>query len=156
MSKVSLQEVQKLLKGKDYDVQLQKETDQLYIILKHEGIEFPLFIRIFDESELLQLLVFMPCNIKDEARGDLARLLHLLNKELDIPGFGMDETANVCFFRCMIPTPGADLNETVLDAFLRAIDVVCKTFAPAVVTVASGNATFEEVLKKAQEQQGKK
>ncbi|MFQ5729728.1 MAG: YbjN domain-containing protein, partial [Waddliaceae bacterium] len=105
MMKVTLDALLKFLKKKNYDAKLQRETQQIYIILKLEEKEFPLFLRIFEQSDLLQLLVFMPIQIKPGTHADLARLLHLINKELDIPGFGMDENSEVAFYRCMLPTP---------------------------------------------------
>jgi len=152
MPNLAIPDLLDFLKNKDYDAQIQKETDQIYIILKISEREFPLFIRIMGEGGLVQLMVFFPCNIKAEAVSDLARLLHTLNKELDIPGFGMDEKAGVAFYRCMIPTIDNQFNESVLEGFLNSVKIVCETFSPAVEAVAFGATTFDELLKKAEEQ----
>ena len=151
MIELNLSVLLKYLRDKQYDAQLQKETQQIYIILKIARKEFPLFIRIFEQSDLLQLLVFMPVNIKPGMHGDLARLLHHLNKELDIPGFGMDETAGVAFYRCMLPALDKKIEETMLDAFLKSIMVICESICPPVFAVANGTATYNEVLNKAKE-----
>lgn len=136
--------------------EIQKETNQIVIVLKIAEHDFPLFIRIFDGQELLQLLAFIPCNIKNKAMNDTARLLHLLNKELDIPGFGMDETSSVVFYRCMIPVLNKQIEEAILDAFLNSIQLVCKSFAPVISAVAFGATTYEEVVKKTREHGGGK
>src|SRR5436853_6718427 len=103
-----------------YESDIQADTQQVYTIFKINQKEYPLFLRVFDEGHLLQLLVFIPSHLepneqfslgkqattpqtthslKDEKQKDItadsARLLHLLNKELDVPGFGMDEMAGV-------------------------------------------------------------
>lgn len=136
--------------------EIQKETNQIVIVFKIDEREFPLFIRIFEGEELLQLLAFIPCNIKSKAMGDTARLLHLLNKELDIPGFGMDESSSVIFYRCMIPVLNKQVEESILNAFINSIQLVCKSFAPIIATVAYGATTFDEVIKKARQQGGGK
>lgn len=155
MIRLEIEKIQEHLRRKGLEAQLQKETQQLYLIFKIAEREFPLFIRVFEGGELLQLLAFLPCNTKANTLGDTARLLHLLNKELDIPGFGMDESSSVVFYRCMLPAPKKQLEETLFDAFLNSIQLVCKSFAPVIATVAYGGATFDEIIKKTQEQ-GKK
>ena len=46
---------------------VQPETQQIYVIFEHEGVQFPLFIRELHEGELVQLLSFIPCNL--DAKG---------------------------------------------------------------------------------------
>ncbi|HXF29727.1 MAG TPA: hypothetical protein VN457_07740, partial [Chlamydiales bacterium] len=70
------------LKGLEIDGQIQKETSQIFHVFKLEKREFPLFIRILHDGELLQMLTFLPVGVKKEQYGDLGRLLHMLNKEL--------------------------------------------------------------------------
>jgi hypothetical protein len=151
MIQLNLNALINYLRDKNYDAQMQKETQQIYIILKIAGKEFPLFIRIFDQSDLLQLLVFLPVNIKPSVYPDLARLLHQLNKELDIPGFGMDESAGVVFYRCMLPILEKKIEEPLLDAFLKSIGVICESICSPVFVVASGSASYTEIIAKAKE-----
>lgn len=141
---------------KGFPAELQAETGQIVIVFKIGERECPLFIRIFEGGELLQLLAFLPCNIESVALGDTARLLHHLNKELDIPGFGMDEATSVIFYRCMIPVQNQQFDGTLFTAFLNSIQVACKSFAPIIAAVAYGGASYEDVLKKAREQSGGK
>jgi hypothetical protein len=139
------------LRKKKYQAELQKKTNQIYIVFNFGDREFPLFIRIFEEGELLQLLAFIPCNMKEDTLSDTARLLHLLNKELDIPGFGMEETAFVIFYRCMLPAKKKQIDEELFDAYLNSIQIVCKSFAPIIAAIAYGASTFEDILKKTQQ-----
>lgn len=151
MMKVSLDNLLKFLEKRNYDAKLQNETQQIYHILKISGMEFPLFIRIFDQSDLLQLLVFMPAQIKPGTHADLARLLHLINKELDIPGFGMDENSGVAFYRLMLPIFGKKIDETLLETFLKSIQTICESISPSVIAVASGQISYGDILRKAKE-----
>lgn len=134
-----------------YEANIQAETKQVYTILKISDREYPLFLRIFDEGHLLQVLVFIPCQINEEVVNDLARLLHLINKELDVPGFGMDEAAGVVFYRLMLPTPKKKVDPELLQAFLKTTEQVCSMFALPIQAVAYGHTTLEEILKKARE-----
>lgn len=151
MIKLELKKLLEYLHQKDLNAQIQKETNQIYILFKIGEQEYPLFLRIFEGGELLQLLAFIPCNIKHDAVNDTARLLHLLNKELDVPGFGMDETAMVVFYRCMIPAKNEEVDSKLLDAYMNSIQIVCKTFSPVITAVAFGTATYSEVVKKAKD-----
>lgn len=165
------------MRKNNYEAEIQTDTQQVYTILKIEKKEYPLFLRVFDEGHLLQLLVFIPCHIepndvftpgnkpdkhnpdphshsKIRVLADMARLLHLLNKELDVPGFGMDEMAGVVFYRLMLPTPKKKIEADLLSAFLKTIEHVCKMFATPIEAVSAGHTTLDEILAKAQENEG--
>lgn len=156
------------LRKNHYEADIQNDTQQIFIIFKIEKKEFPLFIRIFDEEDLLQLLVFIPSLLqpnenfnavelahsaadiaKQSLLGDVARLLHLLNKELDVPGFGMDEMAGVVFYRLMLPTPKKKIDSDLLLSFLKTIEHVCKMFSAPIEAVSSGKITLDQILEKA-------
>lgn len=144
------------LRKNKYEANIQTETDQVYAILNITEKEFPLFIRVFDGGHILQLLVFIPCEVKPECIPDLARLLHMLNKELDIPGFGMDEAAGAIFYRVMIPTPKKQVEEELLKAFVQTLERVCTMFAHPIAAVAIGMTKLEDIMKKAQDIASKK
>lgn len=148
---LDLNKIGTYVNSKGIKAELQKETNQLCILLKTGEREYPLFIRVYDGEELLQLLAFLPCNTKKTTVADTGRLLHLLNKEIDIPGFGMDEDSEVVFYRCMIPSREKQIDEKILDSYLNAIQVVCQSFAPVIAAVAYGAVTFDDVIKSSKE-----
>lgn len=139
------------MKKQKYEAAIQPDTSQVYTILKIDRKEYPLFLRIFEEGPLLQLLVFIPCPLEKEIAPDMGRLLHLLNKELDVPGFGMDENAGVIFYRLMLPAQAKKIDEELLTTFLKTTEHVCKMFSNPIEAVAFRHATLDEILKKAQE-----
>lgn len=149
MIKLTYDNVKKVLAKDGLDSQLQPETNQLYAPMKVGEREFPLFARIFEESGLLQFLVFLPCTVAKDRIPDMGRLLHMFNKELDVPGFGMDEVIGVVFFRCMVPSFKHEVEESILDSFLATFKTVCNSFSPAVEALAAGAITFDEMLAKA-------
>lgn len=144
------------LKRLKFEPQVQKETNQIYLVFKHEKREFPLFIRILHDGELLQILSFIPTNVTETTASDTARFLHMVNKELDVPGFCLDEASSTVFYRLIIPTFKKELAEDTFEAFMNTSQVVCKTFSPAIEAIARGLMPLDEVLKKANEAKAEK
>lgn len=150
MLDVTLEAIFDHLKKNGLDPKIQSETGQVYFIVSIGQQESPLFIRILDGGYLLQMLIFIPCPFDRHLVGDMARLLHILNKELDIPGFGMDETAGVIFYRFMLPVVDKKLDTHLFDAFLKTFDQVCNTFTPPIHAISTGSASLDEILKQGQ------
>lgn len=153
MIKLSNESIEKFLKEEGLEAQIQSDTGQVYASLKVDEREFPFFARIFEETGLLQLLAFIPSNVPANIYPDMARLLHMFNKELDVPGFGMDETIGVVFFRCMLASHKQQLQADVLKAYLTTFRTVCESFSPAIQALAAGAITLDELLRKANEAQ---
>lgn len=151
MIPLELHKIRTHLRSLGIESELQTETNQLCILFKIAERDFPLFIRVYEGGELLQLLGFIPCNTKKETVADTARLLHLLNKEIDLPGFGMDENSEVVFYRCMIPAKDKKIDGNILNSYINATQVVCQSFAAVIAGVAYGAATFDEVVAKSKE-----
>lgn len=151
MIDLKLETLIKTVKNSGYDAQIQTETNQIYCSLKIGNREYPLFLRIFEDSELLQLIVFFPSNIKENTLNDLGRFLHHINKELDIPGFGMDESSMVAFYRIMLPAFGKNIDENVLKAYLKSVTLISENFGQAVIAVANGITNYASILKQIQQ-----
>jgi len=145
----------KHINSNGYVAELQKETDQIAVLINIDNVQYPLFIRILTEGPVLQLLVFLPCKVTHKTINDLSRLLHLLNKEMDIPGFGMDENAGVVFYRITIPSLNKKIDKALLDTYLNSLQVICKSFTPVIINVIQGTMTLEAVVKKAKEAHAK-
>ncbi len=145
---LNLENLLKHFKKTKENAVLQTETDQILITVKFDKVEFPLFVRITETQDLLQLLAFFPCNIKAGCESDMARTLHLLNKELDIPGFGMDDFNGLVFYRCMIPCPDLHYHEAVIDKYLDAVKMICQSFLPLIFAMSQGNMKFSEISNK--------
>lgn len=139
------------LKGKGYQPKLENEGGQVIFQEKIHGHDFPVFMRIYPEAKLLQVLIFLPIEVKESTIPDLARQLLMFNKELDIPGFGLDEQSRTTFFRVMIPAHNKEIEESILENFLNTMSTVVDSFTPAISTVASGQMTFTEMLQRIKE-----
>ena len=156
MIPLDLMNIKEHLASQSIKAEYQQETDQLYMVFKIAEQEYPVFIRVFEGEELLQLIAFLPCNTKENTLNDTGRLLHLLNKELDTPGFGMDESSSVIFYRTMLPIFNKELNPLLLTAYLGVVQMVCKTFAAVIAAVANGAVSYKGVLAKLKETKLKK
>jgi hypothetical protein len=129
----------------------QKETQQLLVEMKfEEDNTVPLFLRILHQS-VLQLVAYIPYQFEKNRLVEVARFLHQLNKDLDLPGFGMDETQRMAFFRVVIPLLDPKIEEALLMSYLTSVRLVCQSFIFAVAAVASGQTSPEEAMQKIQE-----
>ena len=149
MIPLDLDNIKKHLSNRSVTAEFQKESNQLSLAFKVGERAIPLFIRIYENSELLQFLAFLPCTIISSAIEDTSRRLHLLNKEVDLPGFGMDEDSKLVFYRIMIPSKGKKIDKDIFDALFNATQVVSTSFLPVITSVALGTVTFDDVVTQA-------
>src|ERR1700722_5992510 len=118
MIKLTEDSLYKLLKEKNLKPIFEKQSKSTYLNMSIKGVEVPIFFAVRGEGNLLQTIAYLPYELNPGAVGDVARLLHLLNREVDIPGFGMDETQKLMFFRCVIICVDAKLDPKLLDIYL--------------------------------------
>lgn len=134
----------------DIEATVEPGTSQVLFNVTYEQTQCPVFVRIYPEGQLLQLMLFFPMMMQPKSQGDTARLLHFFNKELDIPGFGMDEVSGACFFRCMIPSQDKKISKEILTGYINTLRTVCQNFFPSIGIITSRAMTFETLMAKAQ------
>lgn len=144
----SIESLMKYLSSKKLDPVFQKETNQVYTLFKIDNLDFPLFFRIYDGGDILQLLVFFPLQVRKERYAVMARLLHLLNKEIDLPGFGIDESVGLVYHRIMMPAVNHKLDTHLLGSYIESIPKICKQFYPPISGTAASEMSFEDIIKK--------
>jgi hypothetical protein len=150
------QDVMDYLTKKEFKPILQKETGQVYITFNINKMDIHIFFVIISEGNLLQTIAYIPFTYMDKVQGDLARLLHLLNKEIDMPGFGMDEQEKLIFYRCVIPSIDKKIDPEFIDLYLEATKVACETFISAIGVVATGSAKFDQLLEESRQEAKRK
>jgi hypothetical protein len=150
---LQLPAIKQFLEGQGYKPKDHTETGQLLIELRLGEHNAPLFMRIMQEA-VVQMVVYLPFQFEKNRVGPLARFLHLINKDLDLPGFGLDEQQRVAFFRVVIPLLKPEIDESLLLSYLTSLHLVCSSFIYAVAAVASGQASPEEVLEKMKQKGG--
>ena len=135
---------------------LQEKTGQIVSTFAHNGFDYPIFIRELDGGNLLQVLTFVPCTLEQSAVQDTSRLLHMVNKELDMPGFCCDEESKTVFYRVVIPFVNKGFDEPLFNAYVQATQQICGMFGTVIQAIAVHAMTLEEMLKEAHESRAKK
>jgi hypothetical protein len=125
---------------------LQEETEQVVSVLHLPAGDVPVFVRLLPEPQLLQLVAFLPCELRPQAMADTGRFLHLINKGLDRPGLGIDEVFKVVFYRAVLPLRQGEWDEEQLRGAWEALEGVIETFAESIKPVARGAMDFHEVI----------
>jgi hypothetical protein len=138
--------VTELLTKEGWTVQQHPESEQVSILLKLENIEFPTFFRIVSEGPVIQTVTFLPVSCDSETVADVSRLLHLINKEIDFPGFGLDETTSTIIYRTAFLYLDGDLDERILQLSLRGISTACTNFTPVISSLTEGRITLTHIL----------
>ncbi len=129
---------------KHLDAQLLKPTQQISCPLQVDQVEFPLLVHVDPTGKALQIMMVIPCTMRPKAPIEMARLLHLFNREIDMPGFGMDERSGLVFYRYLFPTHNGQLAAEVFDNVLNSLPLIARAFAPFILDVANG-AYFEAI-----------
>lgn len=137
----------KFLKENEYDAHDKPEQGQILVNIKVDKYDFPLYLHPFLDGELIQIITFIPCRVEEESFPDLARLLHLLNKDMDMPGLCMDEPSKSVFYRCMAPAFGKVMLKSALFAYLNTSHNVVNAFAPVIAAIGSGKVSYDDVVK---------
>ena len=138
----------KFLNEKNLNATIEKDN-QIFLLLKKEKAELPLFIKISQETECVQFFTFLPCQLESKYCSDTARLLHLINKDVDAPGFGMDELSSSVFYRYNTILD-ASCDTAKVESIINIILFLCPMFLGVIQAVTAGFATFEDILAKKQ------
>ncbi len=146
--KISSNSLIDTLKQLGYTAKLHEQSQQVYTSYTHEDNEYHIFVRALPDNNLLQILTFIPCSIAENALIDLSRFLHIVNKELDMPGFCLDEDTKTVFYRVVIPCIGQSLDTTLFGAYLNTSKNICETFGTVIQAIAIGAMTLDEVFEK--------
>jgi hypothetical protein len=149
MIPADIESLQQFLLSQGQKVELQKETQQLFIKHLFNGKEFPLFFRLYKGAKQLQLLVFFPIQFVSSRNPHMARFLHKLNKEIDLPGFGMDEEVGLVFHRTMLILKEGKIDPYQIDIYLDAIKPLCTQCYPVIAQLATSGLTYDEFTKNA-------
>ncbi len=146
-SEFSINTIIYYLKESNLQPEIQKETNQLFINFTMHQYEVPVFFVLHPVSHLIQMIAYLPYQLSEKTIGEMGRLLHLLNKELDMPGFGMDESEKLIFYRAVVPCLNKEIDKQLFNTYLGTTRVACDTFMHVIGLIASGNMTVDTLLK---------
>ncbi len=148
MIPLNLTALNKHLDKKQMKPQLQEETNQILLAFRIDDNNFPIFLRISEEEEFVQILTFFQGELKPTAIAPLSRFLHYLNNQVNLPGLSMDEKENLIFYRTILPCSGKKIDDAQLEKYIGAAFNVCQNFHPLITEITEGKIGFDEAMKK--------
>lgn len=98
-----------------------------------------------DDLYFLQLFVLLPWQPQASHAAELARVLLMINANLPLPGFGMQEDAGWLYFRCIVPCgnrrldPAVDGEAILASTWVAAYQV--QKFEHMIEAAVNGNLT---------------
>ena len=132
----------RFLKERELEPSFEPKSGLYFIRRELKGVEFALFFSIREKA--LHLITYMPFTFEKKATADLARLLHRLNKEVDMCGFGMDEKDHLIFYRTVLPALDDRVDEQLLLMHMNTHKQVIEMFYRVIVPVANGESGIDE------------
>lgn len=136
---LNVQSIIQLFNKKKLDYQLDAPTQQVQVTLKIDDKEIPIFFNIISEGHVFQSIAYIPVEIPSQQISEVARLLHMLNSQLDIPGFGMDEKHGLIFFRVAIPCLDKTFREEFIDVMIGTTRLASDSFLTGIEKIANGS-----------------
>lgn len=94
----------------------------------------------------LQFIVSLPFTVSDSHISDLARLLLLLNKGMELPGFELSEVDRHVFFRTATVFSEDCLDQRIILSYIGMIEMLLDAFSENLEAVATGTRSFRSIL----------
>lgn len=111
------------------------------------------FIKGLDLSEShgsdlfrVQFQVGFPFNIQSEATAQIASLICYLNRQIELPGFEMNEIDLQLFYRYILLYGEKKFNKQLCISIVGLIMLLLELFTSTLERVSSGEATFNDLL----------
>lgn len=153
--KLNYTELAKTLQKENIETTIQQQPEQLHFLISIGVTEIPFFLRIFPDGKLLQVVGFYPMNFKEEHKESVARLLHMINKDIDLPGFSMEEQLKTIFYRLCIPCLDKTISELLFTSYIKTVVLAMKSFLNVIHAVGTGKMTLQQVQREIQKAQSK-
>jgi hypothetical protein len=132
------------LKERGIEAHLQKETGQVLIQRTIDGVDFPFFLKILPTGPFIQCVSFIPYELPEEVSLEFLSLLHFINRQIDLPGFGYDELSKYSFLRYNIPAFNNEIDGDTVKGILLRMEKLLELFAGFVLSVAQDPSSYSE------------
>lgn len=94
----------------------------------------------------IQFHVVLPFRVNIENIPDTARLILLLNKGMELPGFELSEVDQIVLYRHAFVVPEDDLDERIVLSLVGMVQVLLQAFTQPLEIVATGQQSLQAVL----------
>ena len=159
VDKMRLKSVVEHLNGAGYCASLLSPSDvtpfeQLYITLdpdvkgRPRGVQLQYIpVRASNDGDhLLQFVSSLPFELNASVAGDTARMVLLVNKVIELPGFGMSEIDTSIYYQHVHVCRKGHFEDETVGQLLSSILHYVDEFAPVVEEIAVGAKSFGAVV----------
>jgi len=159
MDNLRLKSVADNLNGAGYPASLISPSDaapfeQLYVTLDPDGKGRPRAIQLQyipvrasnDGDHLLQFVSSLPFPLIGKVAGDTARMILLVNKVIELPGFGMSEIDESLYYQHVHLCRKGYFEDATVGQLLSTILHYVDEYAPVVEEIAVGEKSFGVVV----------
>lgn len=94
----------------------------------------------------IQFETALPFPLSDLRSPEVGSFLFFLNRQLELPGFEIDEGNSLILYRYVLLTPEAHIQPNLLKGLIGSITLTLDLFSEAIEKVSSGEITFNEIL----------
>lgn len=144
---LNLENIKKLLTELGFTPSIQKETQQVFLILTIDIHEYPVFFRILPSGPFLQVVIFFPFQFQPQYFNEISRFLHAVNRFIDWQGFCIEEKLQTIFYRMTVPAFDNKLPGVLtFEKILQTIHNIPKTMSMPLLEVASGTKTSQQMI----------
>jgi hypothetical protein len=98
----------------------------------------------------LQFACCLPFKVQESALWEMARMILLLNKGLELPGFELSEVDGIVYYRYVLPVVDNHVEETLLICLFGTIDFLVKGFTDKLEQIATGAKTAQQLVEESQ------
>ena len=96
----------------------------------------------------IQFETALPFTFSDKSSPEVSSFLHFLNRQLELPGFEMDEGNRLILYRYVLLSSEDRLQPDLLKGIIGSISLMLDLFGEAIEKVAVEETTFNEILEK--------
>lgn len=160
-----LQRFQRFLKADKFDYSLEEATEEvpyerLLLFIGSDYQERGRVVEITATEQLfsfegktkprywkVQFLFTFPFKMKPEAAQQVGSVLHFLNRQIDLPGFEMNEVDDLIYYRHALLVRDNGIDKRVFQGTLGMMMLVLDLFSETIERVAAGEMTFDDLLR---------
>lgn len=117
-----------------------------FLISPEESNPVEDFRQTKNQIAFFHAFVAFPFQYTEHAAGELARLILYFNKNIALPGFGLDEMNKLVFFRYSLPLAGLLAQRNLCIGIIGSFMLLIDSLTPQIEAVAQG-ATMVDTLR---------
>lgn len=94
----------------------------------------------------IQFETALPFPLSEVRAHDVGSFVFYLNRQLELPGFELDEGNSLVLYRYVLLAPDANIQPDLLKGLIGSITLTLDLFSEAIEKVSTGETTFNKIL----------